>query len=332
MKNRTIDLSNVYIQSTFSSVGAKESEGPLAKYFDAKYSDDLLGQSSWEKAESALIKTTVSGALTGANMTGEDVDMLFAGDLLNQCCASSFGLKAFDIPFFGLFGACSTFVEGLCLAGMMIEGGFADVAAAATSSHFCSSQKQYRFPLEYGEVRTPTAQWTVTGSGCAIVSKKKSKMKVNKITVGKIVDLGVTDANNMGAAMAPAAADTIYAHLSATGKNPDDYDCIVTGDLATIGTEILEELMLQRGVDIKRKHIDCGTLIYNRETQNVQAGGSGCGCIASVFSGFFAKKLLSGEITKMLLVGTGALMSPSSVLLGEPIAGIAHAVEIEGIN
>ena len=265
-------------------------------------------------------------------MTANDVDMLFAGDLLNQCFASSFGLKAFEIPFLGLFGACSTFAEGLCLASMMVEGGFADVAAAVTSSHFCASQKQYRFPLEYGEERAPTSQWTVTGSGCAIVSAKKSKIKINSLTIGKIVDLGITDANNMGAAMAPAAADTIYAHLSATGKTPADYDCIVTGDLATVGTEILEELMLDKDIDIKSKHIDCGAIIYNRETQNVQAGGSGCGCVASVFSGFFREKLLNKEISKMLLVATGALMSPSSVLLGEPISGIAHALEIEAIN
>lgn len=331
MRDRTINFNNVYIKSTFSSVGAKESEGPLAKYFDAKYSDDLLGQDSWEKAECTLIKNTVSGALTNAQMTPEDIDMLFAGDLLNQCMASSFGLKAFDIPFFGLYGACSTFAEGLCLASMIIEGGFALTAAAATSSHFCSSQKQYRFPLEYGEVRTPTSQWTVTGSGCAILTSQKTKMKINKITVGKIVDLGITDANNMGAAMAPAAADTIYAHLAACNKTPDDYDCIVTGDLATVGTEILIELMNEKGVDIRRKHLDCGSLIYNRDKQDVESGGSGCGCIASVFSGFFAKKLLNKEISKMLLVATGALMSPSSVLLGEPIAGIAHAVEIESL-
>lgn len=331
MRDRTINLKNVYIKSTFSSVGVKESEGPLAKYFDAKYSDDLLGQDSWEKAECTLIKNTVSGALTNAQMTPEDIDMLFAGDLLNQCTASSFGLKAFDIPFFGLYGACSTFAESLCLASMMIEGGFASTAAAATSSHFCSSQKQYRFPLEYGEVRTPTSQWTVTGSGCAILTSQKTKMKINKITAGKIVDLGITDANNMGAAMAPAAADTIYAHLAACDKAPDDYDCIVTGDLACVGTEIFVELMNEKGVDIRRKHLDCGSLIYDRDKQNVQAGGSGCGCIASVFSGFFAKKLLNKEISKMLLVATGALMSPSSVLLGEPIAGIAHAVEIESL-
>ncbi|MBE7051455.1 MAG: stage V sporulation protein AD [Ruminococcaceae bacterium] len=332
MKNQTITVDNVYIKSTFSSVGTKESEGPLSEFFDAKYSDDLLGQDSWEKAESTLIKNTVSGALTAAKMTSNDVDLLFAGDLLNQCTASSLGLKAFDIPFFGLYGACSTFVESMMLASLAISGGFANTAIAATSSHFCSSQKQYRFPLEYGEVRTPTSQWTVTGSGCAVLTREKTKLKINKITVGKIVDLGITDANNMGAAMAPSAADTIYAHLGGAKKDHDDYDCIITGDLATVGTELLIELMAQKNIDIRRKHLDCGSLIFDRSRQNVDAGGSGCGCIASVFSGFFAKKLLNKEITKVLLIGTGALMSPSSVLLGEPIAGISHAIEIEAVN
>ena len=205
MRNHTIDIGNAYGKSTFSSVGAKESDGPLAKYFHATYSDDLLGQDSWEEAESCLIKNTLSGALTNAQMVSEDLDMLFAGDLLNQCVASSFGLKAFDIPLFGLYGACSTFAEGLCLAAMAVGGGYAKTAGAITSSHFCSSQKQYRFPLEYGEVRTPTSQWTVTGSGCAIITSKKTDIKIGRITVGRIVDMGVTDANNMGAAMAPVS-------------------------------------------------------------------------------------------------------------------------------
>lgn len=329
MRKQNIKLNNVYIKSTFSSVGSKEGEGPLSNYFDARYTDELMGQDSWEKAESTLMKNTVSGALTKAGMTPDELSMLFAGDLLNQCTASSFGLKAFDVPFFGLYGACSTFVEGMSLASIAIDSGHTPNAAIVTSSHFCSSQKQYRFPLEYGEVRTPSSQWTVTGSGCAVLSCQKSKIKVNGVTVGKIVDLGVTDANNMGAAMAPAAADTIYTHLCETNTSPEDYDCIVTGDLAAVGTDLMLELMNQRKIDLKKKHLDCGSLIYNRDEQNVDAGGSGCGCVASVFSGFFAKKLENKEIKKMLLVGTGALMSPSSVLLGEPIAGIAHAVELE---
>lgn len=329
MRNQNIKINNVYLSGAFSSVGSKEAQGPLGKYFDAAYEDEFMGTTSWEKAESTLMKNTVSGALTNANITPDELNLLFAGDLLNQCTASSYGLKSFDVPFFGLYGACSTFAEGLCLASLAVGGGFADNAAVVTSSHFCSSQKQYRFPLEYGEVRTPSSQWTVTGSGCVVLKNKKSNIKISSVTIGKMVDLGVTDANNMGAAMAPSAADTIYTHLTETNTSPEDYDCIVTGDLAAVGTDLLLELLNQKGIDLKKKHLDCGSLIFNRDEQNVNAGGSGCGCVASVFSGFFAKKMKEKEIKKMLLVATGALMSPSSVLLGESIAGIAHAVEFE---
>ena len=329
MRKQTLKLNNVYLKSSFSSVGKKESEGPLMQYYDAKYKDDLLGQECWEKAESTMIKTTLSGALTAAKLTCDELDFLFAGDLLNQCTASSFGLKAFDIPFFGLYGACSTFVEGMCLASITIESGLARNCGVATSSHFCSSQKQYRFPLEYGEVRTPTSQWTVTGSGCAILSNEKTNIKITGATPGKIVDLGVTDANNMGAAMAPSAADTIFSHLNATNTTPGDYDYIITGDLANVGSDLLIELLNQKGIDISKNHLDCGSLIYDAKAQKVNSGGSGCGCIASVFSGYIAKKLRKGDMKKILLVATGALMSPSSVLLGESISGVAHLVEIE---
>jgi len=328
-RKQTYMLDNVYIGSTFSSVGSKESEGPLAAYFDAHYSDDLLGQSCWEMAESTLMKNTLSGALTNARMTSDDIDMLFAGDLLNQCIASSFALKPYDIPFFGLYGACSTFVESIGLASLLINSGYISTAAAITSSHFCSSQKQYRFPLSYGEFRTPTSQWTVTGSGCAILTKKINNLQISSVTVGKMVDLGVTDANNMGAAMAPAAADTVYAHFADTGLSPDYYDLIITGDLADVGSELFRELMYQKGIDIGSKHTDCGSLIYDGKSQNVNSGGSGCGCIASVFSGYFSKKLICGELSRILLVATGALMSPSGTLVGEPITGIAHAAGIE---
>lgn len=329
MQKQNIRLKNVYLQSSFSSAGLKESEGPLSEYFDAKYSDIMMGEESWEKAESTLMKNTVSGALTSGSMTPDELDVLLAGDLINQCTVSSYGLKSFNIPFLGLYGACSTFVEGICLASCMIDGNHINNAGVVTSSHFCSSQKQYRFPLEYGEVRTPSSQWTVTGSGCVILGKNKSNIKITDITLGKIVDLGINDANNMGAAMAPAAADTVYAHLIGTDTAPDDYDCIVTGDLAYVGSELFVELMNQKNVDIRKKHLDCGSLIYDRNEQNVNAGGSGCGCVASVLSGFFVKKMKSREIKRMLLVATGALMSTSSVLLGESISGIAHAVTFE---
>lgn len=331
MRKQTYSINNVYINSCFASVGQKESEGPLGEYFDAIYTDDSLGQESWEMAESTLMKNTVSGALTSAKLTSDEVDIIFAGDLLNQCTASSFGLKELGIPFVGLYGACSTFAEGLCVASTMIDGGFIKNSAVCASSHFCSSQKQYRFPLEYGEVRTPTSQWTVTGSGCAVLNNQSGFAKITDVTIGKIVDKGISDANNMGAAMAPATADTIYAHFEETGYKPSDYDCIITGDLADVGSDILIELLLQKNLDISKNHGDCGKLIFNRQTQNVNSGGSGCGCVASVFSGFFAKKIMSGELKRVLLIGTGALMSPSSVLVGEPISGIAHAVAIEGV-
>ena len=331
MRTQTRKINNVYIASTFSSVGKKEGNGPLGSYFDAIYTDDMLGQESWEMAESTLIKNTISGALTKAQKTPDEIDLMLAGDLLNQCTASSFGLKEMGIPFLGLYGACSTFAEGLCIGSMVIDGGFAENLAVATSSHFCSSEKQYRFPLEYGEVRTPTSQWTVTGSGCAVLDRKNGFAKITRATIGKMVDLGITDANNMGAAMAPSAADTIYTHFSETGLSPDDYDYIVTGDLAKVGSDILYELLKQKGLDITKNHLDCGNLIFDKETQKVDSGGSGCGCIASVFCSLFASKLKQNELSKILLIATGALMSPSSVLIGEPITGIAHAVAIERI-
>ncbi len=324
-------INNVYINSSFASVGKKESEGPLGAYFDAVYKDELLGEKCWEEAESTLIKNTIMGALTEANKTPDEIDLILAGDLLNQCIACSYSLKDTGIPFLGLYGACSTFVEGLCIGSMILDGNFAENLAVATSSHFCSSEKQYRFPLEYGEVRTPTAQWTVTGSGCAVLNNKSGFAKITDITIGKILDLGITDANNMGAAMAPAAADTIYSYFESSKYTPDDFDAIITGDLARVGSDILIELLLKDGLDIRGKHYDCGSLIFDSETQKVNSGGSGCGCVASVFSSFFARKLKEGELNRILLIATGALMSPSGVLVGETISGIAHAVTIERV-
>ena len=331
MRTQTKSIDNVYIKSAFSSVGKKEGEGPLAPFFDAVYNDASIGQQNWEMAESNLLKTTISGALTKAGKTPDETDIVFAGDLLNQCTASSFALKELGIPFLGLYGACSTFVEGIITASMVISGGFAQNALVCASSHFCSSQKQYRFPLEYGEVRAPTSQWTVTGSGCSVLCNNGGVCRVKAVTPGKIVDFGISDANNMGAAMAPAAADTIYTHFSETGLSPDDYDYIVTGDLANVGSDILLELLMKKGIDISANHLDCGKMIFDTQSQNVASGGSGCGCVASVFCGYFFKKFLSSELNRILLVATGALMSPSSVLVGEPISGIAHAVSIERV-
>lgn len=331
MRKQTYKIEDVYINSVFSSVGKKEAEGPLSEYFDAKYTDDMLGQENWEMAESTLMKNTVSGALTSAGKTPDEIDMILAGDLLNQCTASSYGLKELGIPYLGLYGACSTFVEGLCLGSMLLSGRFANNIAVGASSHFCSSQKQYRFPLEYGEVRTPTSQWTVTGSGSAVLNRENGFAKITEVTIGKMVDLGITDANNMGAAMAPSAADTIYTHFKESGKTPEDYDLVITGDLAWVGSDILLELLRDKGLDL-HNHTDCGKIIFDKNKQGVKSGGSGCGCVASVFNGFFAKKLKENEIQKVLLLGTGALMSPTGVLVGESIAGVAHAVAIERVD
>ncbi len=327
--NQTIEFTQgVYIKSYFSSVGRLEGEGPLGDKFDVVYKDEYIEAKNWEQAENNILKNTVTGAFTNANLTCNDIDYAFSGDLLNQCTASSFALKDMGIPYFGLYGACSTMAESMSLASVMVDAGYAKNALAATSSHFCSSEKQYRFPLEYGAVRTPSAQWTVTGSGAVILSSDISDIRVESVTTGVMVDLGVKDSANMGAAMAPAAAKCIIAHLDDTSRTQDDYDAIVTGDLGSIGSTLLNELINMEGKDISKKHLDCGNMIFNPNTQNTGAGGSGCGCSASVFCGHFLKEMEKGNIKKMLLVCTGALMSPTTYQLGENVVGIAHAVSV----
>ncbi len=318
-----------YVQGYFSSVGKLENEGPLSGCFDAVYDDEFIGAKSWEQAENRLIKNTVSGAMTKAGVTPDEVDYIFTGDLLNQCTGSSFGLADFGIPFFGLYGACSTMAESLSLASVIMDANLANYVIAATSSHFCSSEKQYRFPLEYGGVRTPTSQWTVTGSGAVVLGRNKSNVKVSAITTGKLMHLGVCDANNMGAAMAPAAADCIYTHFKETGLDTDYYDLIVTGDLSSVGTQLLYELLGKKGLNITDNHKDTGIMIYDSETQGTNAGGSGCGCVASVLCGHFLPKLGNSELRRILVIATGAMMSPTTAQLGEPILGIAHACAIE---
>lgn len=325
----TID-NKVGILSTGAVVGKKESEGPLGQFFDYANDDARFGEDTFEKGESAMQKLAVNYALNKGGFRPDDIDLIFAGDLLNQCIGSSYGLREFEIPFFGLYGACSTMVESLSLASLMVDKGIANKAMAVTSSHFCSAERQYRFPLEYGSQRTPTAQWTVTGSGATVVGISDTPPFIKAVTIGKIVDLGVTDANNMGAAMAPAAADTIYTHLKDTGKSVNDFDLIVTGDLGFVGSKLLKELLLDKGVDLGDKHNDCGLMIFDRENQDVHAGGSGCGCCASVLCGFLADKVKSGKIKNLLVVATGALMSPISVQQGESIPAIAHAIHISG--
>lgn len=325
----TIELENrPRILSSASTVGKTEGEGPLGKEFDETVEDALFGRENWEQAESELQSRTVRKALKKANVRKEDVDVLFAGDLLNQCIASSFGVKDFSIPFFGLYGACSTIALSLAAASIFVDCGAANVAVAETSSHFCSAEKQFRFPLEYGSQRPPTAQRTATACGAFVLKRDcASPVFVKSVTLGKIMDLGVTDGNNMGAAMAPAAADTIANFLRDTNTVPDDYDLIVTGDLGEIGTKLLYEILLQEhSIDVSHVHNDCGLLIFDRETQDVHAGGSGCGCCASVLASHVLRRMNSGELKRVLVAATGALMSTVSSNEGETIPSISHAV------
>ncbi len=327
---QTIKLENPpKIISTYSIVGPKEGEGPLGGYFHKILDDDTLGQDSFEKAESEMMYTAIKSAISNANLKEEDIDYLFAGDLLNQITSSSFAARELNIPFIGLYGACSTMSESLSVASLFLDGGFGNYVIASTSSHFSSAERQFRFPLEYGCQRCPTCQWTVTGSGAVVLGKNGHFPEVTYVTTGLVKDYGVKDANNMGAAMAPAAVDTIYNHFKDTGRTPKDYDVIATGDLGKVGKEITTKLLLDYGYDVKDNYVDCGDLIFDDEKQKTDSGGSGCGCSAVVTCGYFYKKLMKKEIKSLLLVSTGALMSTTSSLQGESIPGIAHAVAIE---
>ena len=317
------------ILETSSNVGPKEGQGPLAKYFDQCLEDEFWGEKTWEKAESKIIRENVNTLIFKSGIPADKIDYCFAGDLLNQCISTNFGLRDLNIPFFGIFGACSTFVEGLCIGSVFIEGGGAANVLCATSSHFCSAEKQFRFPLELGNQRTPTAQWTVTGSGAALLTKNGNGPYITHITPGRIVDMGIKDANNMGAAMAPAALDTLIAHFQDTGRKPSYYDLIITGDLGYIGKDILTDLAKTKGYNIKNNYNDCGVLIFNKDEQDTHSGGSGCACIATTFSGYLFKELKNRKINKILLMATGALMNATSSQQGESIPGIAHAIAIE---
>ena len=317
-----------------SAVGGKEEgEGPLGKKFDKIFADPYLGESSWEHAESKLQYHAVNILLEKSGVSPQDIDMMFGGDLINQCTSSYFAARDLSLPLYGIYGACSTMGEGMQLAAMAVAGGFARKTIVVTSSHFCSSEKQFRFPLEYGGQRPPTSQWTVTGSGAALITNgeciETKCPKITHITTGKIVDMGITDANNMGAAMAPAAADTLTAHFKDTGFSPSDYDLIVTGDLGMLGKELLCRLMKENGIDISPYYDDCGCMIYDFERQDKHCGASGCGCSATVFGSHLFSLMQSEKIKKLLFMPTGALMSPLSCQQGDSISGIAHAVRIE---
>jgi len=318
---------SVYAEA--SIVGKKEGEGPLRGYFDKIESDPYLGQSTWEKAESELMLRTVNEALKKGSLSPHQIDFIFAGDLLNQSIGSNYGLRDMEIPFFGVFGACSTMAETLSLGAMLIDGGFAEKVICTTSSHFCSAEKQFRYPLEYSGQRPPTAQWTVTGCGAVILSKEGIAPYITHVTVGKIKDLGIKDATNMGAAMAPAFVETITSHFKDTNRDPSYYDLILSGDLGSVGKSIAIDLLKQEGYDISSNYNDCGCMIFDNKTQDTHAGGSGCGCSASVLCAYVIPKMRLGELKRVLFIATGALMSPTSTQQGESIPSIAHAVALE---
>jgi len=327
--NQTVKLQKpTSIIATASIVGPKEGEGPLRLYFDEIIEDELFGEKSWEKAESKLMRETFAKVLKKANKTAKDINYIVAGDLLNQCIAANFGLRESGVPFFGVYGACSTMAESMSLGSLLVEGDFADNVVCLTSSHFCSAEKQFRYPLELGTQRPPTAQWTVTGSGGAVLSNNGSGPYITHVTTGKIVDMGIKDVSNMGAAMAPAAMDTIVAHFKDTGFTPKKYDMIITGDLGAVGKEICNEMIKEKGYNISDIYNDCGVMVFDREKQDAHSGGSGCGCSATVFASFIYKKLTEGVINNVLFVATGALLSTTSSQQGESIPSIAHAISI----
>ena len=326
----TIAYSNQPSVAGFGSVaGKKESEGPLKEYFHKIEYDTKLGCDTWEQADSTLQKEAIQIALEKAQISGELIQLAFGGDLLNQCISTGYSIRGFNIPFLGQYGACSTMVQSLILAGLMVDGGYCKNSLAVTSSHFCSAERQFRFPLEYGGQRTPTAQWTVTGSGAIVVSRYGNGPRLKHCTIGKVVDMGVTDINNMGAAMAPAACDTIKSFLIDTKTKPSDYDLILTGDLGRTGSQLLLELLQKENIDISRQHNDCGMMIYDIEKQDVHAGGSGCGCCGSVLCGYVLENMCKGKLKNILVAATGALMSPTANQQGESTPGIAHLIHLE---
>lgn len=316
------------IISAASVVGKKEYNGPLGKCFDIVDATDCFDMPTWEQSESEMQRRALKMSLEKAGLTASDIDAIFAGDLINQCTSSGYGLANFDVPFFGLFGACSTAAEALMLAAMLTDCKKLRRAAAVTSSHNCSAERQFRFPLEYGGQRPPTAQWTVTGSGAFIVGEGKGPY-ICDVLPGRVTDRGINDANNMGAAMAPAAIDTLTRYLNESGAEPDDFSAIFTGDLGYEGSGILRDLIKSEGYNIDKVHNDCGLMIYDREKQDVHAGGSGCGCSASVLAGYILKKLQCGELKDILFIATGAMMSPMAVQQGLTIPSIAHLLHIK---
>ncbi len=327
MKGNTIFFPTAPAIISSAAVGGKmEGEGPMSVCFDKINEDPFFSCETFEQGESKLLKEAVLHAVNKASLSLNSIDVMFGGDLLNQCVGTTYGIRDLDIPFLGIYGACSTVTEGLLLSSLFVDGGYVSRALAVTSSHFCAAERQYRFPLNYGGQRTPTSQYTATAAGALVVSSEKLPPYVRAATVGKIVDMGVTDAANMGAAMAPAAYHSIKQLLSDTGLSPEFFDAIVTGDLGKVGSRLLCELFEQEGINIRSLHRDCGTMLYSFEEQDVHAGASGAGCAASMLSGFFVPKLRSGEFKNILFAATGALLSPTVNAQGESIPGISHAL------
>ncbi len=323
-----IYYNNVYINHSASTVGKKEYNGPLGKFFDALEEDEYFGCKSFEEAESEMVRRNLNILIGKSGLDFKDVDLIVGGDLINQCTATSFAIAGTNIPYLGLYGACSTAIESIICASTFINAGYAERAIGLASSHFCSAERQYRFPLEYGSTRTPTSQNTVTGTGAYLISNKKSNIKVKSALIGKIIDKGITDANNMGAAMAGAVVDTIKRYFNNTNEKISDYDLIISGDLGFEGHAIVTKLLKDDNIDLDNKFTDCGMLIYDREKQDVHCGGSGCGCIASVLSAYFLKQLEEGTVKNILTIGTGALLNQNSVFQNRSIPSIAHAVHL----
>ncbi len=329
--NHSFQLPHMPVITHWASIaGKKESEGPLKTTFDATSQDTMFGQKTWEQAENFMQQQALNTLLQKAGLHRDQIGLVLSGDLLNQCIGSSFSLRNTNLPHLGLYGACSTMAESLLLASVMVSGGFSDHVVAMTSSHFASSERQYRFPLGYGGQRTPTAQWTVTGAGAALVCSAGKGPRIHSCTIGTVTDLGVTDANNMGAAMAPAAFETIKSHFEDLGASPADFDLIITGDLGAMGKECLLELAKREGIQLGGKLADCGCMVFDRDKQDVHSGGSGCGCSAITLCGHLLDELNKGKLKKILFCGTGALLSPTSTQQGLPIPGVCHAVCIHG--
>ena len=328
---QTLIFENQPVITAWASVaGKKEQEGPLGHQFDITQTDSYFGQSTWEQAEKHMQELALKKLKEKATPQNAEFDVVYSGDLLNQCIGSSFTLRNTNVPHIGLYGACSTMAESLMMASMAVNAEYFDNAVAMTSSHFASSERQYRFPLGYGGQRTPTAQWTVTGSGAALVCAKGTGPRITACTVGTVTDLGIKDANNMGAAMAPAAFETIRAHFRDINTCADDFDLIVTGDLGQLGKDVLLTLSQQEGLNLGGKLCDCGTMVYDLLKQDVHSGGSGCGCSAITLCGYLLNQLHAKKLNKILFCGTGALLSPTSTQQGLPIPGVCHAVSIIG--